>query len=90
MNRLLPELANRKVLRCVDGLLDDTASANRPVTVRDLLTMRMGFGFIMEPSAEQMLARGAAGPLADRRLLGRGREVARNGLGNGDEGGGYG
>ncbi len=52
VDRLLPELADRKVLKRLDGPLHDTVPANRPVTVRDLLTMRMGFGFIMEPSAE--------------------------------------
>ncbi len=52
VDQLLPELADRKVLKRLDGPLHDTVPANRPVTVRDLLTMRMGFGFIMEPSAE--------------------------------------
>ena len=49
MDRLLPELAERKVLKRLDGLLDDTVPANRPITVRDLLTFRMGFGLIMGP-----------------------------------------
>jgi CubicO group peptidase (beta-lactamase class C family) len=35
------------VLRRLDGPLDDTVPANRPITVRDLLTFRMGFGIIM-------------------------------------------
>jgi CubicO group peptidase (beta-lactamase class C family) len=47
VDRLLPELANRKVLKRLDGQLDDTAPALRPITVRDLLTFRMGFGMIM-------------------------------------------
>src|SRR6266567_8496407 len=42
VDRLLPELADRKVLRRIDGPLDDTVPANRPITVRDLLTFRMG------------------------------------------------
>ena len=45
IDRLLPELADRRVLRQPDGPLDATVPADRPVTVRDLLTMRMGFGF---------------------------------------------
>src|SRR5438552_2514713 len=49
VDRLLPELANRKVLKRLDGPLDDTVPANRSVTVRDLLTFRMGFGMIMGP-----------------------------------------
>ena len=47
VDRLLPELADRRVLRAVDGPLDDTVPANRPITVRDLLTFRMGFGMVM-------------------------------------------
>ena len=49
VDRLLPELANRKVLMRLDGPLDDTVPANRPITVRDLLTFRMGFGAIWGP-----------------------------------------
>jgi CubicO group peptidase (beta-lactamase class C family) len=49
VDRLLPELAHRKVLRRLDGPLDDTVPANRPITVRDLLTFRMGFGQMMAP-----------------------------------------
>jgi CubicO group peptidase (beta-lactamase class C family) len=51
VDRLLPELANRKVLRRIDGPLDDTVSANRPITLRDLLTFRMGYGLGFEPPA---------------------------------------
>jgi CubicO group peptidase (beta-lactamase class C family) len=46
----LPELANRRVLRHIDGPLEDTAPANRPITLDDLLTFRMGFGQIVEPT----------------------------------------
>jgi CubicO group peptidase (beta-lactamase class C family) len=49
VDRLLPELADRRVLVRVDGELDDTVPARRPVTVEDLLTFRMGFGLISEP-----------------------------------------
>jgi CubicO group peptidase (beta-lactamase class C family) len=41
---LLPELANRRVLRTIDSELDDTVPAKRPITVRDLLTFRSGYG----------------------------------------------
>jgi CubicO group peptidase (beta-lactamase class C family) len=50
VDRLLPELADRKVLKLLDGPLEYTVPAVRPVTLRDLLTQRMGFGSIMEPS----------------------------------------
>ena len=49
VDRLLPELAERRVLRRLDGPLDDTVPAKRPITVRDLLTFRMGFGLVMGP-----------------------------------------
>ena len=49
VDRLLPELAERKVLKRLDGPLADTVPAHRPITVRDLLTFRLGFGIIMAP-----------------------------------------
>jgi CubicO group peptidase (beta-lactamase class C family) len=49
VDRLLPELAGRTVLRRIDGPLEDTVPAHRPITVRDLLTFRMGFGMIEGP-----------------------------------------
>ncbi|GHO77542.1 serine hydrolase [Ktedonobacter sp. SOSP1-85] len=47
VDRWLPELAERKVLRRENGPLEDTVPANRSITVRDLLTFRMGFGQMM-------------------------------------------
>lgn len=49
VDRLLPELANRKVLRRLDGPLDDTVPAKRAITVRDLLTFTWGFGVLYAP-----------------------------------------
>jgi CubicO group peptidase (beta-lactamase class C family) len=49
VDQLLPELANRRVLKRLDGPLDEVVPANRPITVRDLLTFRMGFGIVMAP-----------------------------------------
>jgi CubicO group peptidase (beta-lactamase class C family) len=49
VDRLLPELADRKVLKRIDGPLDDTVPARRPITVGDLLTFRLGFGQILGP-----------------------------------------
>lgn len=45
----LPELAHRKVLRSLASELDDVVPAKRAVTLRDLLTLRMGLGAIMAP-----------------------------------------
>jgi CubicO group peptidase (beta-lactamase class C family) len=44
---LLPELANRRVLRTIDSELDDTVPARRPLTTRDLLTYRSGYGEVL-------------------------------------------
>jgi CubicO group peptidase (beta-lactamase class C family) len=49
VDRLLPELAERRVVRRIDGPVDDTVPADRPITVRDLLTFRMGFGGYFGP-----------------------------------------
>lgn len=45
----LPELADRRVLRRLDSPLDDTVPARRPITLRDLLTLRPGIGAVMAP-----------------------------------------
>jgi len=45
VDRWLPELADRRVLRDPAGPLDDTVPAIRPVTVEDLLTSRCGIGW---------------------------------------------
>lgn len=47
VDRWLPELADRRVLRHLDGPLEATEPADRPVSLRDLLTMRMGFGLCL-------------------------------------------
>jgi len=59
VQRLLPELADRKVLRRLDAPLHDTVPAKRPISVRDLLTLRMGFGYIMEASSEYPIQKAA-------------------------------
>ncbi|MGW1885611.1 serine hydrolase domain-containing protein [Streptomyces sp. NPDC001970] len=43
----LPELADRQVLKRIDGPLDDTVPARRPITVRDVLTSTFGLGMDM-------------------------------------------
>lgn len=43
----LPELANRRVLKSMSSQTDDTVPALRAISVRDLLTFRMGFGSVM-------------------------------------------
>jgi CubicO group peptidase (beta-lactamase class C family) len=48
VDRWLPELAERRVLKRLDGPLDDTVPAKRAITVRDLLTFCMGFGALLD------------------------------------------
>src|SRR5438067_39891 len=71
VDRWLPELAERTVLKRLDGPLDDTVPANRPITTRDLLTFRMGFGQMMAPpdaypilkaASEQQIGMGPPSP----------------------------
>ncbi|WP_181774822.1 serine hydrolase domain-containing protein [Amycolatopsis pittospori] len=54
---LLPELAGRRVLRRIDGPLDDTVPAARPITLRDLLTFRLGFGIVLAPPGSTPIQR---------------------------------
>ncbi|GAA3905274.1 serine hydrolase domain-containing protein [Actinoplanes auranticolor] len=50
IHKLLPELAGQRVLARIDGPLEETVPARRPVTVEDLLSFRNGFGTIIEPT----------------------------------------
>ncbi len=51
VEELLPELADRRVLKCVSSPLDDTVPAARSITLRDLLTFRLGIGAVMDVSS---------------------------------------
>lgn len=62
----LPELADRRVLERLDGPLTETVPARRPITLRDLLTLRMGMGHILRPDAGDWPIRRA---LTERELL---------------------
>lgn len=65
VDELLPELADRQVLTSLDAPLDSTVPAERPITVRDLLTFTMGFGQLMaDPADYPILA--AAEPIGMR------------------------
>ncbi|MET0135201.1 MAG: serine hydrolase domain-containing protein [Kibdelosporangium sp.] len=48
VDKFLPELADRQVLTSIDAALDSTVPADRPITARDLLTFRLGFGMVFE------------------------------------------
>lgn len=47
VDRLLPELADRRVLKGLESPIDDTVPAERPITLRDLLTFTFGLGAVM-------------------------------------------
>jgi CubicO group peptidase (beta-lactamase class C family) len=57
---LLPELAHPRVLRAIDAELDDTVAADRPITVEDLLSYRLGFGSVMAPPDSYPIQRAEA------------------------------
>jgi CubicO group peptidase (beta-lactamase class C family) len=57
VDALLPELSSRSVLRSIDGDLDDTVPAEWPITMRDLLTFRMGIGAIFAPPGQYPIQR---------------------------------
>jgi CubicO group peptidase (beta-lactamase class C family) len=52
---LLPELANRRVLRSIDAALDDTVPAKRAITLEDLLTFRLGLGMVFTSTTYPIL-----------------------------------
>jgi CubicO group peptidase (beta-lactamase class C family) len=47
VDAFLPELAHRRVLRSIASPLDDTVPASRAITLRDLLTFRLGVGSVL-------------------------------------------
>ncbi|NUP03720.1 MAG: beta-lactamase family protein [Nonomuraea sp.] len=64
---LIPELAGRRVLRGLDGPLDDTVPAVRAITVRDLLTFRLGIGQLLLPGGDDFpIVRAMRDPGVDR------------------------
>ncbi len=58
IERLAPELANRRVLKHMDGPLDDTVAARRPITLEDVLSFRLGWGIDFNPEAPFVAAAG--------------------------------
>ncbi|HYI16203.1 MAG TPA: serine hydrolase domain-containing protein, partial [Thermomicrobiales bacterium] len=57
VDEFLPELVDRQVLARINGPIDDTVPANRPITLRDLLTFRLGYGMLMESPDEYPILR---------------------------------
>lgn len=61
VERFVPELAGQRVLRRLEAPLSDTVPAARSATVEDLLTMRLGFGFVFEVPCPAVRAASEAG-----------------------------
>jgi CubicO group peptidase (beta-lactamase class C family) len=68
VDRWLPELSDRRVLRRFDAELTDTVPAARAITVEDALSFRLGFGCVFAPGplpiaqAEALLGLNTLGP----------------------------
>ena len=60
VDRWLPELADRRVLTHPGAALDDTVPARRPISLRDLLTSRMGIGWDFAVEGPQQVMAAAA------------------------------
>ncbi|MGE5149406.1 MAG: serine hydrolase domain-containing protein, partial [Rhodospirillaceae bacterium] len=60
VDAFLPELADRKVLKSIDGPVEDTVPARRSITARDLLTFTFGMGAIMVWPAKYPIQHAAA------------------------------
>ena len=65
VERWLPELADRRVLRAIEAPLDDTVPAARAITLRHLMTFTFGLGAVMArpntyPIQSAMRERGVA------------------------------
>jgi CubicO group peptidase (beta-lactamase class C family) len=58
IERLAPELANRRVLKTMNGSLDDTVAARRPIILEDVLTFRLGWGIDFNHDAPFVKAAG--------------------------------
>jgi CubicO group peptidase (beta-lactamase class C family) len=63
VDALLPELAAMTVLADPNGPLDDTVPANRPITLRDLLTYKLGTGMTVGAASATAPISGALGAL---------------------------
>src|SRR5580698_3974782 len=68
VDEFLPELADMTVLADPDGPLEDTVPAERPITLRDLLTFTLGTGMV--PAAPGTI------PIADALRAAIGQEPA--------------
>jgi CubicO group peptidase (beta-lactamase class C family) len=83
VDRWLPELAGRPVLRGLGAPLDDVVPQVRPVTVRHVLTYTHGYGVVMAPPGtypiQDRIAELALGPGPDPEPFSRDEWTARLG-----------
>lgn len=62
VERWLPELSTRRVLRTNDSELDDVVPAARSIVVEDLLTLRLGLGWLPDCALGREMARLGVAP----------------------------
>ncbi|GAA3343274.1 serine hydrolase [Amorphoplanes nipponensis] len=83
VDRWLPELAGRPVLRTIGAPLHDVVPQARPITVRDLLTYTHGYGVVMAPPGtypiQERIDELALGPGPDPEPFSRDEWLARLG-----------
>jgi len=60
VDAFLPELANARVLKSLEGPVEDTVPARRAITARDLLTFTFGMGAVMVWPARHPIQHAAA------------------------------
>jgi CubicO group peptidase (beta-lactamase class C family) len=74
IDELLPELADMQVLADPDGPVENTVAAHRPITLRDLLSFRLGTGMVLTdvPIARALEAVNAGPPSNDEWIAGLG------------------
>ncbi|MGW4379214.1 serine hydrolase domain-containing protein [Kitasatospora sp. NPDC004531] len=68
----LPELADRRVVRTPKSPMTDTVPARRPITVRDLLESRAGYGFSADfslPALEPLVGELLQGPPQPQKVM---------------------
>jgi CubicO group peptidase (beta-lactamase class C family) len=80
VDELLPELAQRRVLRSLEAEIDDTVAAVRPILVRDLLDFTWGFGLVLaEPAGFRFSGRSRSKSVGSVRRSRRNRRPVTSG-----------
>jgi CubicO group peptidase (beta-lactamase class C family) len=60
VTRLAPELTDLRVMRSLEGAIEDTVPMERPMTLEDVLTFRLGWGIVFAPPGAYPIQRAIA------------------------------